>query len=409
MHFALVNQWYPPESHGGVAAHNYYFTIAVARLGHHVSVITASNSGRVKYEKAQGCVDVYRIPSPNLFRYRRLPIVGPHVRFIQALIRSKQAVKFLKDLQRTTPVDIVEFAEVNAEGFFWRKGVGKRLAVRCQTPAFVLARYYTKQEMPYNSALLGWAEKHVIRQADILLAPSNDMAKVVTEDCGLSPGQFHVIPDALDTDLFSPDPSIKKSNTQINILFVGRFERVKGLEVLVEAIPRVCQEIPQAHFILIGNDRPRAEGGSMQQYVWRKLERQIEAKQVDIRGSVPQEELIQNYRQAHIAVNPSLLYESFSYTCAQAMACQVAVVASRIAGIPETLDQGRAGMLVTPGDVNELAEALILMCQDEVKRDELAEAGRKRAEICFNASIIAKRNLDLFQSVLESQSDLAGK
>jgi len=402
MHFALVNQWYPPESHGGIATHNYFFTKALARLGHRVSVITASRSGRFEHERVQERLDVYRIPSLNLFRYRRLPVIGPHMRFVQALARSRQAVRFLTDLHRASPVDIVEFAEVNAEGFFWRKGLSKCLVVRCQTPAFVLARYYSKEETPYNPALLGWAEKRVIRRADILLAPSNDMAEVVTEACSLPPGRFQVIPDALDTDLFSPDLTHRKSDARINIVYVGRFDRVKGIEVLAEAIPQVCQDVPQAHFILIGDDRPRAQGGSMREYIQQKLKALIDSGRVEIRGSVPQEELLRAYHDAHIAVNPSLLYESFSYTCAQPMACQVAVVASRIAGIPETLDYGRAGILVTPGDANELAGTLISLCHDQARREELAEAGRRRAEACFDAGIVARQNLKVFQSALEA-------
>lgn len=401
LHLALINQWYPPESHGGVAAHNYYLSKALAHLGHRVTVITSSRGSHPKHLKLQENLDIYRLPNIDLFRYRRLPVIGPHLRFVQALLRSKQAIRFLSKLHDTTSVDIVEFADVNAEGFFWHQGLGKRLIVRCQTPAFVLARYYTKKETPYNPVLLEWAEKRVIRRADLLLSPSNDMAETISEASNLPPDRFHIIPDALDTHLFSPDLSSKKSDTQINIVYVGRFDRVKGVEVLAEAIPLVCRKAPKVHFTLIGDDRPRVQGGSMRAYIQQKLKAHIDLGHVSIKGAVQQNELIETYRRAHIAVNPSLLYESFSYTCAQPMACRVAVVASNIAGIPETLDYGRVGMLVAPGDVSELVDALLHLCRDHTKREALAEAGRERAESHFNADIVAKRNVQVFRAFLE--------
>jgi glycosyltransferase involved in cell wall biosynthesis len=225
------------------------------------------------------------------------------------------------------------------------------------------------------------------------------MAQIVSSHCQLPVERFQVIPNALDTELFIP---VKANNKKewLTILFVGRLERAKGVEVLGQAIPQICQEVPAVRFVFVGADRPRPQGGSHRRYLEQVLSKYIEAGQIEFRGEVSQSELIQVYQQADISVVPSLLYESFSYTCVQAMACGLPVVASCIGGIPETLDQGKCGILVTPGNIQELAAALVSLCRDIDKRHVLGAAARERAITTFSAKVVAKRNLEVFTQAL---------
>ena len=71
---------------------------------------------------------------------------------------------------------------------------------------------------------------------------------------------------------------------------------------------------------------------------------------VSFSGHIPYNELLKYYNNSDIVVVPSEIYESFSYTVAQAMACGKVVIASQIGGIPETTDNGKAGIPFTPGD-----------------------------------------------------------
>lgn len=402
MHIALVNQWYPPESgHGGVAMHNYYLANACTRLGHRVTVIARRPSRDVPARYCAGGVSVLRVSTPDLYRYRRVLLVGRHYRALAALTYSWQVCRTLAALHREAPVDIAEFTDVNAEGFFWRQGWGRKLAARCQTPAFVLAQYYTPAESVYDPTLLGRAERQVIRRADILFAPSRDMAAVISTACQLAPDRFHVIPNALDAQLFSPRVRERESR-EPTILFVGRLERAKGIEVLAQAIPQVCQHLPSVRFVIIGPDRPRPPNGSHRQFLEQSLAEYIASGHVELRGAISQPDLIRAYHEADIGVVPSLLYESFSYTCAQTMACGLPVVASRIGGIPETLAHGECGLLVTPESPRGLSEALVELCRDPDKRRALGAAGRERAVTAFSSETVARRNLEVYEQALAS-------
>lgn len=405
MRIALISQWYPPETGGGgIATHNYHFANACARLGHDITVISsqgANGSGRTGGSASdcmQNGVRVIRVPEISLYRYRRLPLVGGQLRFLQALIYSRRVCAELERLEREQPFDIAEFADVNAEGFFWREGLGKRLVVRCQTPNFVLARYYTREELAFNARWLGWAERRTIRRADLLGAPSYDMAQVVGEACGLPVEQFHVTPDALDTDHFHPKP--RPPSDTVTILFVGRLERAKGIDTLIETIPAVCDANANVRFVLVGGSRPRPGGGTSVDHLKRALAPYLERGQVVLKGFVPDEALVSLYHAADITVVPSLLYESFSFTCAQAMACGVPVVASRVGGIPETLAHGACGVLVTPGSSAELTAALNSLIHDPARRRQLGQAAREHVVRHFSADAVASAILDSYAQAL---------
>lgn len=381
--------------------HNYYFANACTKLGHRVTVIARRPSRDVPARRCSDGITVLRVSTPNLYRYRRVPLVGQHYRIAAALVYSWQVCRALGALRREVPVDVVEFTDVNAEGFFWRQGRGGKLAVRCQTPAFVLAQYYTPAESVYDPTLLGRAERQVIRRAEILFAPSRDMAAVLSAACQLASDRFHVIPNALDTRLFSPAVRERESR-EPTILFVGRLERAKGIKVLAQAIPQVCQHVPSVRFVIIGPDRPRPPDGSHRQFLEQSLAEHIASGHVELRGAISQPDLIRAYHGADIGVVPSLLYESFSYTCAQTMACGLPVVASRIGGIPETLAHGQCGMLVTPESPQDLSEALVELCRDPDKRRALGAAGRERAVTAFSSETVARRNLEVYEQAISS-------
>ena len=112
-------------------------------------------------------------------------------------------------------------------------------------------------------------------------------------------------------------------------------------------------------------------------------------------GPLDEPDLLAWYQRADIAVVPSMLYESFSYTCAQAMAAGLPVVATRIGGIPETIDDNSSGLLVNPGDVNELAQAILRCARDPHLRRRMSEAGKTKAQRQFDSPKIARQFLEV--------------
>jgi glycosyltransferase involved in cell wall biosynthesis len=406
MHIVLVNQWFPPESGwGGVGMHNYTLAHAYRELGHRVTVIASRLDPQIPETQETDGVRVRRLLVSDAHRARRLPVIGCYVRPLQQLAYSRRVDQTLHEIRRARQIDVVEFADVNAEGFFFARRAVTAVVVRCHTPSFLLKRYYQPREMPFDTRLTGWCEKDLIRRALALSAPSVDMARVIAQECGLPTESISVIPNPLalpecrQTFGRGDVPTFKRPPT---ILYVGRLERAKGVETLARAIPRVLRECPGAHFVFVGDDRPTSRGTSQRAELEAVLRKAgVEAK-VTFAGLVDQPALLDRYRRADICAVPSMLYESFSYTCAQAMAAGKPVVASRVGGIPETVDDGETGILIDPGNVNQLADSIARLAKDPELRAAMGRAGRAKVAREFDPIKIARQNLEVYERARET-------
>jgi glycosyltransferase involved in cell wall biosynthesis len=401
MHIAIVCRWYPPHSgFGGVAMHNYYLARELVKEGHRVTAIAARWSADVPAEEESEGVAVRRILFQHQPWMHRLPIVGRHARGFVQWQYSRRVAKALRALEESARPDIVEFADIEAEGYaYLRRAHRCPVVVRCHTPGFVLYRHYLPEERPWNTERIEAREKFCIGQADALTAPSRDMARTISTECTLREERICVIPNALDVTPFITSERKPDARDEVLILNVGRLDRGKGIAVLAEAIPHVRRQAPTVRFVFVGENRPDGYGGTWRSRLEERLRTAGVHDRVQFTGGVSPPELIAWYSRADIAVVPSLIYESFSYTCAQAAAAGLPVVASRIGGIPDTIEHNVAGILTEPGDIGQLASALVRLARDRELRESMGAAGREKAAGEFNARIVAERMANFYSRV----------
>jgi 1,4-alpha-glucan branching enzyme len=243
-------------------------------------------------------------------------------------------------------------------------------------------------------------EKFCIFAADALSAPSMDMASTIKRSCSLGGKAITVIPNLLDLRLFSAslDRKVKTESKVITVLHVGRLDRVKGIEILIQAAPMLINQFPNVRFVLLGG----GSDGYLEKLRQLLKSAGVKEDQFQFLGEVRQSKLFEWYQKADIAVVPTLNYESFSYTVAQAMAAGLPVIASRIGGIPETVGTDDVAILVEPGNEKQLAEALINLCKSAELRQAMGKAGLYRAQSYFSDGIVAKKTLVLYKSILSS-------
>lgn len=375
--------------------YNWVVAHAFRSLGHRVTVIASRLSRDIPACHEIDGIQVHRIFTRDRYRLRQLPVFGRYMRPMQQLAYSAAVNRLLRQVYVRDPFDIVEFADVNAEGYFYAQAPKSPFVIRCHTPTFVLARYYGNNEISYDTRITSACEKYTIRHAHALSAPSRDMAQTAADTCAIPVERFTVIPNALQIDEIS-EPISVSPNHSVTILHVGRLERAKGVVTLTHAIPQVLSQIPDTRFVFIGDDLPTTRGGSQRAELEHYLEKANALSHVKFVTNADHAMLMEYYRRADVCVVPSMLYESFSYTCAQAMAAGKPVVASRIGGIPETVDDGKSGILVLPGDVNALAEALVRLARDTSLREQMGRAGRAKASREFDAAEVAEQTLDLY-------------
>jgi glycosyltransferase involved in cell wall biosynthesis len=154
------------------------------------------------------------------------------------------------------------------------------------------------------------------------------------------------------------------------VLFVGRLASNKGLVELLPAFAPLAREDPEAHLVLVGED------GGMRATVEHRVRGLGLEDRVHLLGHVADEALLAAaYRDAALTVLPSE-YEAFGLVLLESLAQGTPVVASRVGGIPEFIEDGRSGLLVPPGEVAPLAEALRRLWSDSSLARRLGHHGR---------------------------------
>lgn len=208
------------------------------------------------------------------------------------------------------------------------------------------------------------------------------------------PGDYTIIPNGIDVAHFSAavSPISRYDDGKLNILFVGRLEKRKGLRYLLGAYKRVKQELPNTRLIVVGP-------GKHQKY--EKLVRKANLKDVVFTGYVPNEDLHTYYQTADIFCTPATGEESFGIILLEAMAASKPIVASAIEGYASVLSHGVEGLMVPPRDEQALASALIKLLGDETLRREMGARGRLKAEECSWPNVAGRIN-EYYTSLLNA-------
>jgi len=213
---------------------------------------------------------------------------------------------------------------------------------------------------------------------------------------GVDPGRFH-------SNGSQPRPSHGG-----RIAFVGRISPEKGLHVLLEAFERVAALRPHATLEIIGpeavapaeyivnlSDEPmvrklrRFYGGSYLEYLRRQVRGPMVGR-VSFAGGLSHSAVVEHLRHADLCVVPSVWPEPFGIPAVEAMAMGLAVVASRVGGLTEIVEEGLTGLLTEPENPSALADSLLRLIDDDTLAQKMGRAGRERAEQVFSWESIAR-------------------
>lgn len=208
------------------------------------------------------------------------------------------------------------------------------------------------------------------------------------------PGNYRIIPNGIDVEQFHPSvlPMEHLMNDgKLNILFVGRLEKRKGLDYLIRSFQLLKKDFPQARLVVVG------PGERLLKQYKRTIEKE-DIKDVVFTGYAPYEDLPRYYRSAHVFCAPATGQESFGIILLEAMACGVPVVASNIEGYASLMTHGQEGLLVPPKNEKALRDAIGTLLADRSLRDDLGGRGRLKAEQ-FSWELVSETVLDYYREV----------
>ncbi len=206
-----------------------------------------------------------------------------------------------------------------------------------------------------------------------------------------------IIYNGIDVEKFNTETNGMKIKREFRIPsnvsvvgIVGRLDWYKGHQYFFEATKIVTKTIQNIHFLIVGDGEYRS-----------RLENQV--KQLSLEKKVTFTGNRDDIPEVLAGINLFVLSsvsEGFGRAAAEAMACGKPVVATKTGGLSEVVEDGITGILVSPRDPDELANAIVSLLNDKEKRDKIGAAGRKRVEELFTIETNVKHTMDMYMKVL---------
>ena len=303
----------------------------------------------------------------------------------------------------------------------WYVQFGGFLAKKLWGIPLVLTTHSLEPLRPWKVEQLGnayhlsaWIENNGITQADAVIAVSQETRNDVLNHFDVDPDKVKVIHNGIDLNQYRKNPAVDAlvkhgvDPDRPYVLFVGRITRQKGIIHLVNAIPHID---PSIQVVLCAGAPDTPE-------IAREMAARVDEVSANrpgviwIQEMLPKDQVIQYYSNATVFCCPSV-YEPFGIINLEAMACETAVVASAIGGIPEVVVPKETGELIPlelkPGTFDpvdparfsrELAEGINAVALNPGLREKYERNGRKRVEDHFSWTAVAHRTLDLYRSLV---------
>ena len=400
MRVALLTREYPPEVYGGAGVHVEYLARELAR----VADVTVHCWGAERLPVPGGPAVVSHRPWDAL--------VGP-----EPYAAALQA--FSIDLTMAAGVAGADLVHSHT----WYANLGGHLAKLVHGIPHVATvhslepmRPWKREQLGGGYALSGFAERTALEAADAIVAVSAaHLREILVCYPVIDPARTSVIYNGIDADEYRPDPGTDVLErhgidpARPSVVFVGRITRQKGLAHLLDAAPAID---PDAQLVLCAGAPDTPEIAAE---IALKMEavRATRGNVIWIEEMLPKPDVIQILSHATVFACPSV-YEPMGIVNLEAMACEAAVVATAVGGIPEVVEDGVTGLLVpydaetdgtgTPVDPAGMAADLAarvneLLC-DPARAEAMGLAGRARAVERFGWDVAAAETIALYERLL---------
>lgn len=383
MRIGMLTREWPPEIYGGAGVH---VDQLVAQLRH----------------LAEVDVHCFGAPRPDAMAH---PVPG----FLEGANPALQVLGVDLDMvQATAGVDILH-------SHTWYANFAGQVGGLMHGVPHVITAHSLEPMRPWKEEQLGggyrvssWVERTAYNDAQAIIAVSNGMrADVLASYPGVDPSKVHVVHNGVPTDVYHHDSDTAAleqygiDQSRPYVLFVGRITRQKGIMHLLNAARRFDNDVV---LVLCASSPDTPEiGVEVANAVAALRELRGDDSVIWIQEQAARPQLIQLFSHALAFVCPSV-YEPLGIVNLEAMACETAVVASAVGGIPEVVVDGVTGTLVpfTPdsltGFENTFADAVNALAADPARAEAMGQAGRARAVSDFGWAAIAEQTMEVYRA-----------
>lgn len=393
MNICLLNRLFQQYT-GGIETYTYRMASEYAKRGHRVHIITVKGEHKAAFGWLSDRVTVhefdFQVPQFKGFWFadKYLPL--------NEYAYHQQVGKFFNSIHAREQFEVVEIPEY--DGFYPSPRRNYPVVVRLHgfhgmTEKFV-KEYYQKRpgQFFYKQMVRGLCDS-----AEYVASVSQNFADMTKDVVGINGKNLTINYLGVDKSRFKLGDETKRDLK--TVLFVGRLEKSKGIETIIEAIPKVCRAIPDVKFLMVGRDTLHKENG--QSYT-DLLKKSCPSRNIEVTGVLPQEEVIRHYQKATAAVFPSL-FEPGGTVAIEAMACGCPTITTEIGGFKEYYQNRENGMVIQPEDPSALAESIIEVLQDSSLRKTIHDNALKLVEEKLNLKLIVDKSLKIYQNAIEKK------
>ncbi|MFA5038250.1 MAG: lipopolysaccharide heptosyltransferase II [Candidatus Omnitrophota bacterium] len=247
------------------------------------------------------------------------------------------------------------------------------------------------------SYMMGWGKYTIV--------PSSVIGKHMVRDFGVPLENIKRIPRSVDLSRYPFRGPRERRNKEFLVGVVGRIAPIKGQLYFLKALARVLRNAPFVRAWVVGGISPGKDSYMEELEVWtRRLGLSETVSFLGNRRDIP--ELL---KQMDALVMPSITEESFGRVIVEAQAVGVPVIASKVGGVVEIIDNEKDGLLVFPKDDEAMAQAILKLITDDALGRRLSESGRRKVEEKFTLEKMAQETLAVYKDALEKKRILVIK
>ncbi|NPV26172.1 MAG: glycosyltransferase family 4 protein [Firmicutes bacterium] len=386
MQILMLSWEYPPRSVGGLGQHVYELSRALSRQGQEVHVITCGIEGAAPFEVVDGVkvhrVQPYTLHAPDLITW----VLQLNLSMLEYAIRL---------INTGGGVDLIHAHD-------WLTAYAGRAlkhAYRLPLVATIHATEYGRNHGLHNDQqrYISGVEWWLTYEAWRVICCSYYMKNEVKGVFQLPDDKIRVIPNGVN-----PQNFVVSENEPYNrddyahpsekiVFYVGRLVHEKGVQVLLEAAPKILASYPRTKFIIAGR-------GPNENYLKHRAQELGISNSVYFTGYIDDQTRNRLYSYANVAVFPSL-YEPFGIVALEAMAARTPVVVSDTGGLAEIIEEGVDGLKAHPGSSDSLAARILEILYQPHLGQRLREKAYSKVVRHFNWEEIAEQTMALYQEV----------
>ena len=405
--FSIVTYWHGVK--GGMEIHGKILCEGFVKRGHEVTVISARHPEGKEYEDVNGIKINYLIKTGFSTYWKKW---------------GKESLKKFEILNKINPFDVV--LSQSFSGYYFAKnkkkygiplisflqGAGPSLAITMIKVAF------SRQCMPVAEALrisLMYFVHYFVLQlptilgSDLIICASDHVKESVRRWYPVEKKRVKTVMNGVDSSVFSPNGQernkLKKrlgiEDGEFLLMTSGTISKEKGHHLAVEALNTLLKRDNNLKLMIVGE-------GDYSISLSRLIDRFGLKSNVILTGFVPNEFISNYYNAADIYLIPTLRAEGLPFALIEAMSIGLPIIASKMGGIPNIMEDGKEGFLINPNDINDMVSKILILLKDRILREELGARARSKVLNELNANKMVDKTITILKSICQNKAFVGG-